>query len=140
MQCPECNTEMVLGTHAIEVRVGRHVVECCTVPHERCPNCGYYELEATAGEQLELRSVQVVMHELPEVDPTALKFARKALGLTQTELAKKLGLTQETISRHETGTMPAPAEYRYALAGLLAHEEQVLMGTPLGHLKVEVAA
>ena len=79
------------------------------------------------------------MHELREVDPTALKFARKALGLTQAELAKKLGLTQETISRHETGTMPAPAEYRFALAGLLAHEEQVFRGTDLGRVKAELA-
>jgi predicted transcriptional regulator len=93
-----------------------------------------------AGEQLELRSAQVVLHEAPELDPAALRFARKALGLTQTDLAKKLSLTQETISRHETGALRAPNEYRYALAGLLAHEDQVVLGKPLGHLRVETAA
>lgn len=140
MKCSECNTEMVLGTHPIEVRVGRYVVECRSIPHERCPNCGYYELEARAAEQLELSAAQVVLHEVQEVDPGAIRFARKALGLTQTELAKKLGLTQETVSRHETGALPAPNEYRYALAGLLAREEQVLRGADVGHIKVEVAA
>lgn len=140
MQCSECNTEMVFGTHPIETRVGRHVVVSQLIPHERCPNCGYYELDAKAGEILELRSAQLVMHEIQDLDPSALKFARKALGLNQTELAKKLGLTQETISRHETGSLPADAEYRYALAGLLAYEELALCGVDSGRIKVERAA
>ena len=83
---------MVFGTHSIETRVGRHVVVSRAVPHERCPSCGSYELDAKAGEVLELRAAQVVMHEVQELDPAALKFARNALGLNQTDLAKKLGL------------------------------------------------
>jgi len=140
MKCSECNTEMVFGTHPIETRVGRHVVVSRAVPHDRCPSCGYYELDAKVGETLELRAAQVVMHEVKEVDPAALKFARKTLGMNQTELAKKLGLTQETISRYETGALLAGTEYRYALAGLLSYEEQVLCGADMGHLRSEVAA
>ena len=140
MECPECEAEMFLGNYPVEVRVGRHIVECPNIPHERCPNCAYNALDASTAELLELRSAQVVMHEVSELDLAALKFARKALGLTQTELAKKLSLTQETISRYETAALQAPAEYRLAIAGLLAHEEQVLQGTPLGHVRPEVAA
>lgn len=140
MQCSECNTERVFGTHPIETQVGRHVVVSRVVPHERCPNCGSFELDAKAAELLELRAAQVVMHEAQDLDPAALKFARKALGLNQTELAKKLGLTQETISRHETGALPAGAEYRYALAGLLSYEDQGLCGADSGHIKIERAA
>ena len=131
---------MVFGTHPIEIRVGRHVVVSQAVPHERCPSCGYYELDAKTGEMLELRAAQVVMHEVKEVDPAALKFARKALGLNQTDLAKKLGLSQETISRYETGVLPAGTEYRYALAGLLSYEEQILCGANMGRIRSEVAA
>lgn len=140
MQCSECNTEMIFGTHPIETRVGRHVVVSRTVPHDRCPSCGYFELDAKVGELLELRAAQVVMHEVQDLDPAALKFARKALGLNQTALASKLGLTQETISRYETGAFPVGTEYRYALAGLLSYEEQVLCGADMGHVRSEVAA
>ena len=140
MQCFECNTEMVFGTHPIETQVGRHVVVNGSVPHERCPNCGYYELDARAAELLELCAAHVALHDAKDLDPAALKFARKALGLSQVELAKKLGLTQETISRHETGALPAGPEYTYALAGLLSYEDQAVCGVDSGHIKIERAA
>ena len=45
-----------------------------------------------------------------------VKELRKALGLSQTELAKKIGTTQNTISSIETGQY-SPTAY---LSGLLA--------------------
>ena len=36
-------------------------------------------------------------------NPGEIATRRKQLGLSQTELAKKIGTTQETISRWETG-------------------------------------
>jgi DNA-binding transcriptional regulator YiaG len=125
--CPECKTEMVSGAHPIEVQVGQHVAESRSIIHERCPSCGYYELDAQVNCLLELDSIQVVLHDIKDLDPRALKFARKALGLTQKDLARVLDSSQETVSRYETGALMAPTEYRYALLGLVGfelHKEQ----------------
>jgi YgiT-type zinc finger domain-containing protein len=128
MNCPECKTEMVLGAHPIVTTIGRHSVESHSLSHERCPACGYYELEAEAAELLEVQSAIVVMIDVPAPEPKAVRFARKAMGLSQSALASELGLTQETISRYETGALSITAEYRLALAGLLGREERRIRG------------
>lgn len=128
MFCPECKTEMVSGTHPIVTNVGGHAVECRSLQHDRCPSCGYYELSAEAGELLDVQAAVVVMTDVASPNPTAVRFARKAMGLSQASLAGELGLTQETISRYETGALAIVPEYRFALAGLLAREERRLRG------------
>jgi transcriptional regulator with XRE-family HTH domain len=45
--------------------------------------------------------------------------ARKALGLTQSELAEKLGLHQSTVSRFETEAMPLDERTKLALRALV---------------------
>jgi transcriptional regulator with XRE-family HTH domain len=47
-----------------------------------------------------------------------VKAARQALGLTQTELAEKLGVTQATVSRFETGDLKVDDRTRLALEAL----------------------
>jgi transcriptional regulator with XRE-family HTH domain len=47
-----------------------------------------------------------------------VKETRKALGLTQTELAERLGVTQATISRFETGEMELDNRTKLALEAL----------------------
>jgi len=128
MICPECKTEMVLGAHPIVTAVGGRSVECRSVNHERCPSCGYYELSSQESELLEVQSAIVVMTDVDAPGANAVRFARKAMGLSQTALAGLLGLTQETISRYETGALAIQSEYRLALAGLLGREERRLRG------------
>jgi len=115
---------MLFGTHPISTQIGAHVVVNASVPHERCPNCGYYELDAEVAELIEVQAASVVMSEATEPDPKAVRIARKALGMSQAALAQELGLTQETISRYETGALPIVPEYHLALAGLLGREER----------------
>src|SRR5512133_298681 len=128
MLCPECKTEMVFGAHVIVTSVGGHAAECRSLSHERCPSCGYYELSAEAGELLEIQATTIVMTDVPSPNAKAVRFARKAMGLSQSALASELGLTQETISRYETGALAIVPEYRLALAGLLGREERRLRG------------
>lgn len=128
MLCPECKTELVSGTHPILTNVGGHAVECQSLSHERCPSCGYYELSAETGELLEVQAAVIVMTDVASPEPGAVRFARKVLGLSQSSLAHELGLTQETISRYETGALAIVPEYRLALAGLLGREERRLRG------------
>lgn len=129
MNCQECSSEMRLAAHPIVVRIGSYQVECKSIQHDRCSSCGYYELSAKDGELLDIRASLVVLEQKP-AEPKVVHFARKALGLTQTELAKELGAAQETISRYETGRLPIPSAYFLELSGLLAAEERRLLGTP----------
>jgi len=55
----------------------------------------------------------------PNVDGGALKFARKAMGLTQDSLARALEVKPETISRWETGAAPVSRSTQLAVLGLL---------------------
>lgn len=49
------------------------------------------------------------MSYLGEMKPGAFKAARQALGLTQAELAAKLGLSDgRTVRRYEAGETPVP--------------------------------
>ena len=50
----------------------------------------------------------------------AIRDARQRLGLTQIELAGKLGLHQSTISRFENGTLPIDERTELAIEALLA--------------------
>ena len=128
MNCPSCQTAMLFGTHPISTQIGAHLVVNASVPHERCPSCGYYELDAEVAELIEVQAAIVVMSETTEPAPKAARVARKAMGMSQVTLAQELGLTQETISRYETGALPIVPEYRLALAGLLGREERKLRG------------
>jgi transcriptional regulator with XRE-family HTH domain len=49
------------------------------------------------------------------LDITAI---RKELNLTQAEMAEKLGVTQGTISRFETGTLPIDKRTELAIEAL----------------------
>ena len=49
----------------------------------------------------------------------ALKVIRRHEGLSQTELASKLGVTQGTISRFETGDLPVDERTQLAVDALL---------------------
>ena len=52
----------------------------------------------------------------------AIKRARKALGLTQADLAKKTGIQQRTISKVETGQTTTELKTIYALCSALGVE------------------
>jgi DNA-binding transcriptional regulator YiaG len=58
-------------------------------------------LSADQLTQIELRAINTVLRESDLISGAELRFARKALGLKQTELADHLGVKAETISRWE---------------------------------------
>lgn len=50
---------------------------------------------------------------------TYIREARKQLGLSQLDLAKKLGVTQSTVSRFETGDLAVDERTKLAVEALL---------------------
>lgn len=75
--------------------------------------------------RLEHRASIAVLRRWP-VDPSALKFARKTLGLRQVELAEQLGVTTETVCRWERGKEPFRRIVALAMMALLIESH----GTP----------
>lgn len=69
--------------------------------------------------RLELRAVATVLSRVDLVGGAELKFARKAMGLRQPELARMLGVTTETVCRWETGSEPFKRQTQLAVLRLV---------------------
>lgn len=106
MRCHECNGES-FETRTVELatKVGKHVVIDRSVRRPVCARCGEFTIPAKMLETVELRAAVVAFTEA-EVTGTMVRFARKALDLTQEELASRIGATPESVSRWEREERP----------------------------------
>ena len=60
------------------------------------------------------------------ITPHQLRAARERLGLTQVELAEKLGVAGNTVARWERGEIPMPGELLpLALAALRTRKKKI---------------
>jgi DNA-binding transcriptional regulator YiaG len=69
--------------------------------------------------RLERRAAITVLSEVSGIDGGELRFARKALDLSQAELARQLGVTTETVCRWETGKEAFKRQTQLAVLRLL---------------------
>jgi DNA-binding transcriptional regulator YiaG len=90
-------------TYTHNTKVGRWIVKDSSTAVYRTMKDGTPVMSAEELTQLELRAAITVFAGVELVGGAELKFARKALGLKQTDLAEHLGVNAETISRWETG-------------------------------------
>jgi DNA-binding transcriptional regulator YiaG len=94
--------------------------------------------------RLERRAAITVLSSIDEIDGGELKFARKALDLTQAELGRHLGVTTETICRWETGKEEFKRQTQLALLRLLEeverHGEDALRPQPRTHTELTLRA
>lgn len=107
MKCYACNGEK-FESRQVELitEIGPHRVLNRTQRHPVCVNCGEFTLSSKNLERVELQAALVAFTEAPTVTGEMIRFARKALGLTQTELATRIGTTKESISRWEREERP----------------------------------
>src|SRR5690606_15805290 len=115
--CPDCKVgSMKRGSHKLRVSVGDRVVEGTVTMLPKYEECGYYELGADHLRDIERRAALVVLSDAETVSGAVLKYARKALGLKQEELASQLGYDLATVSRLENDAREPRQVYRLALA------------------------
>jgi putative zinc finger/helix-turn-helix YgiT family protein len=82
------------------------IVEGVEVAH--CPNCGEEEVSYGNVEQLHrLLALQLAEKE-EALTPREVRFLRTYLGLSGTHLARRMGVTKETVSRWERVDQPLP--------------------------------
>jgi DNA-binding transcriptional regulator YiaG len=99
--CPECGGNMTQKNPIIAVRVADKRVKDGSMSLPTCDECGYYELSQAELEKMERRAAITVLNGVDGPSGGVLKFARKALGLRQADLARALGTASETVSRWE---------------------------------------
>jgi ribosome-binding protein aMBF1 (putative translation factor) len=117
-KCRECGKAMAWRGYQHKEKVGYHTVTDATTCSWQCP-CGEIELTIDALAGYQRRAAAVALREVKEVDGAVMKYARKALGLKQTELAAAIDCAGETVSRYETGDLPVPKQVRLAVVALL---------------------
>lgn len=84
-----------------------------------CLDCGAYSITAEQLSGYERRAAALVLREIQAPTGAMMKYARKALGLRQKELAILLGTVPETLSRWENDQRPIPQAEKLALLCLL---------------------
>lgn len=118
-RCAECGKDMAWRGYKNVEQVGRFTVNDATAMAWQCEACGEANitLEALAG--YERRAAAVVLRDASDVDGAVVKYARKALGMKQADLADRIGCQAETLSRYETGAAPVPPGIRLAIVAIL---------------------
>ena len=120
MQCTECGKgKLKPATVEDKTRVGRWVVTDPTARVHACGVCGSWEMEYHEGRRIELRAAFTALMDHEDFDGAMLRDARRILGMTQRDLAEKLGRRHETVCRDEKAES-LDQELRYAMIGLLA--------------------
>jgi DNA-binding transcriptional regulator YiaG len=115
----------------MESRLYRHVEQIgkATVTDEtthipQCTACGEVELTTEQLAGFERRAAARVLYDGRHANGTTVRYARKALGLKQTELAALLGYDGAWVSRVENGAMEIPQVAALALVALLDEAER----------------
>lgn len=110
---------MTLRGYQHKEKVGPHIVTEITACAWHCEPCGEVEIPLHVLAGYQRRAAAIALREVKEVDGSLMKYARKALGLTQTELGVAIDCPGETVSRYEADEMPVPTQVRLAVARLL---------------------
>jgi DNA-binding transcriptional regulator YiaG len=104
--------------HTLTVGRYRVVGEYEAVPID---DAGTLGMPSTELGRLELQAAIAVLSEVESIHGEELRFARKAMGLRQPDLAALLDVATETVSRWETGTEPIRRQTQLAVLLYLEH-------------------
>jgi len=110
---------MALRAYAHTEKVGKYKVNDATGHAMQCRKCGDVELTLNELAGYQRRAAALVLREAADVDGAMVKYARKALGMKQTELAERIGCAAETVSRWETGALLIARPEQLAIVAIL---------------------
>lgn len=85
---------------------GLKYVTLVGVEVSRCPRCGNYEISIQQVEGLHRLIARVVIDKMTRFTGDEVRFLRKSLGWSGSNLAKHMGVAVETVSRWENGAAP----------------------------------
>ena len=105
-RCPECGKKEVRPAHVAYTTEIKHdgrlyTVEIPELSVPRCDACGELVFDIRADEQI----ARALRNQLGLLSAERIRTNREELGLSQRQLAERLGVAVETISRWETGAL-----------------------------------
>src|SRR4051812_34733143 len=110
IRCSECDTGHLtpreLEDHDIGPLVGLEHVILTRAPGLVCDHCGATTVPGEVLEEVMAYLAAMIVEQGEELQPREVKYLRETLGLTQEELAERLGLKRLTILRWENGDEP----------------------------------
>lgn len=110
---------MQVKNHEHEERVGSFKVVDAGCMSLVCETCQTVDLTLDELQRFERRAARVVLLDRPDAGGDVYKYARKALGLRQVDLARLLGVEPETVSRWENEHVTMPRAEQLAIVALL---------------------
>lgn len=118
-KCEQCGGSKRMKPFTFEAEIDGVVVEVpATSTLPTCAECGV-DLLFSEVRKFEQQAAAGVLSAVEKPTGAMLRYARKALGLKQTELAEALGHAGETVSRWETGQAAISRADHLALITLL---------------------
>jgi putative zinc finger/helix-turn-helix YgiT family protein len=110
------------------------IIEGVQVRH--CPDCGEEEVSYANIEQLHAQLAMQLAQKEASLTPREIRFLRTYLGLSGVDLARRMGVTKETVSRWERVDKPlAMGTTAERLLRLMAVHEQPVAAYPLEQLE-----
>lgn len=117
-KCVECTGDLVTKGYTHTEKVGIWTVTDCATMVPQCVDCGAPCLNLDKLEEYQLFAAKTVLCE-NKLEGAVVRYARKALGLTQKELGLLLDYGHETISKWENEKESVPRSAGAAMVGLL---------------------
>lgn len=117
IRCSECE-DGVLAKKTIEHDVGALLgmieVRVTNLPALVCNRCGVVAVEGGVLDKVSFALASQILRR-PALDGIEVRYLRKLLGDTQSELAEKLGVDRITVNRWENSPEPIDGAQAYAL-------------------------
>jgi putative zinc finger/helix-turn-helix YgiT family protein len=105
MTCEDCGSVLIVERDAVRRYDlgGVPHVELHGVELTRCPGCGAESIGIPRLAQLHTVLAHGFVTQTRMLAPTEVRFLRKHVGLSSTDLAQRMGVSRETVSRWESG-------------------------------------
>ena len=101
--CPACGTVMRERLAQLRRPVNGEEVTVPSASHLWCPSCGEIVLRFGEAKHLHQQALAIYRSRHGLLAPDEIRAIRERLGLTQTELARLLRLSANTVARWEAG-------------------------------------
>lgn len=136
MKCLQCGGKMTVRqeTRRAYAQLEGVIIEGVEVRH--CPHCGEEEVSYANVEQLHTELALQLARKEAALTPQEIRYLRTWLGLSSSDLAKRMGVAKETVSRWERVDKPlAMGATAERLLRLMAVHEQPVEEYPLERLE-----
>ncbi|RDV38736.1 helix-turn-helix domain-containing protein [Bradymonadaceae bacterium TMQ3] len=124
MNCLECNAPMNQHTdevpyHALPGTLLRGVT------HRTCPSCGASEVDIPRIAELNRTIARALICQRARLSGPQVRFLRKHLGLSGTDVAARMGVSKATVSRWESNKQHISPGHDRLLRLMVAYEEPI---------------